>query len=128
MRNGRPFGREKLVIRGTRDISDEELSTYLSGEFVRGPILVAWLQGVQTQCGAGYAGVILNHFKTLRSEPFKISHRDWQRFGVDHQTGRRWLRSLTGGGYITLKAVMGQSPRIRIVAMAPPEAPGFETE
>ena len=120
MRNEKRVVRQKLILRGTEDVPDEEGATCLTGEFVRGPILVGWLKDVQTQCGAGYAGVILHHFRTLRGEPFKISHKDWQRFGVDHQAGRRWLHRLASGGYIDLKTAKGQSPWIWIIGKTDP--------
>lgn len=104
-----PEMEEQLVLQAGKPLQPKQ------AEFIRGPIPVMWLNQAAKTCPAGgYVGVLCWHLARLRQEPFTISKRDWERFGVCSWTGRRALNKLMDIGLITIDKHDGQCGRVRI--------------
>jgi hypothetical protein len=101
------------------------------GEFICGPIPLAWLTvAAQASAAAAYLGVLLWHLARMRGEPVVLSHSALTRYGFKPRQALRLLRQLAETCLIRLDIVPGKAPRVRIVpqsAASDREAGNHET-
>jgi hypothetical protein len=86
------------------------------GEFIRGPIPVAWLTvAVAISPAAAYLGVVLWHLARMRQEPIVLSYVTLTRYGFQPRHALRLLRALASACLITLDVAPGRAPRVRLI-------------
>ena len=107
---------ERLVLRAGQPVAEgQPLRGREGGEFVRGPIPVAWLARAADISGsAPYVGIVLWHIARLRGEPFHVSHRDWARFHINWRTGTALLGKLAAHELILLDPKKGKASAVQL--------------
>jgi len=124
---------EKLLFRANEVIADSSLSASLDeflatplvtrrqsykrqGEFIMGPIPVAWLTAAASvSLAAAYLSFILWHLARLRGEPLVIAHKTLERYGIRPRHALRLLRGLEAAQLIAMELETGKAPRVRLV-------------
>ena len=98
----------------------------LSGNFLKGPIPIAWLMKASALPGkASQIGVVLWYLRGLRkNETVVLANGLLEQFRIGRKAKYRCLKALEGAGLIAVEGRKDRNPRVTIITAEPEELRG----
>ena len=102
----------------------------LSGNFLKGPIPIAWLMKASALPGKAFqTGIVLWYLCGLRKkETIVLANGLLEQFHISRQAKYRCLKALEGAGLITFEGRKDRNPRVTILTAGLEETEGQKAE